>query len=189
MPARVRTIVTHVNEDGSSGMAEHTAERIDSVDDLGRPTLAANLLWGTTNGTARVGSGDRPGAALDPFFPGPGGHRFLLFTFLPDESAPAEDTSAPRSEGESLPGLLEAFDQDRPGMHRTDTVDYTYVISGELILELEEGAVELQAGDCVVQRGTRHAWRNPSDQPAVVAAVLIGAEPGGPGEPSNGASH
>lgn len=50
-----------------------------------------------------------------------------------------------------------------PLMHRTQSLDYGVVISGEMEMELDDGSVTpLKPGDVVVQRGTYHAWRNPS---------------------------
>ncbi len=49
-------------------------------------------------------------------------------------------------------------------MHRTNSLDYGIILSGELELELDNNEVtKLKAGDIVVQRGTIHLWRNPSD--------------------------
>jgi quercetin dioxygenase-like cupin family protein len=63
-------------------------------------------------------------------------------------------------------------------MHRTETVDYAILLSGECDLELDDGAtVHLTAGDIVVQRGTMHAWVNNGTQPCVFAFVLIDADP------------
>jgi quercetin dioxygenase-like cupin family protein len=63
-------------------------------------------------------------------------------------------------------------------MHRTETLDYAILLSGECDLELDDGAVtHLQAGDIVIQRGTMHAWVNNSNAPCVFAFVLIDAEP------------
>jgi len=57
------------------------------------------------------------------------------------------------------PGLAEAMESRDSGMHTTDSVDYGVVISGEITLELDDGAtVRLKQGDCVVQNGARHAW-------------------------------
>jgi len=68
------------------------------------------------------------------------------------------------------------LEPDHPGMHTTDTVDYDVVLSGEVWLELDDGAeVHLKPGDCVVQNGTRHAWHNKTDQPCTLAVVLVGA--------------
>jgi len=64
-----------------------------------------------------------------------------------------------------------------PGMHRTHTLDYCVVLSGEIYAVLDEGEVVLRAGDCLVQRGTRHAWSNRSEEPCVVAFVLVAAKP------------
>lgn len=49
-------------------------------------------------------------------------------------------------------------------MHRTNSIDYGIVVSGEIELELDNGAIETcRAGDVIVQRGTIHLWRNISD--------------------------
>jgi mannose-6-phosphate isomerase-like protein (cupin superfamily) len=79
---------------------------------------------------------------------------------------------------EHTPGIAELFEHDNPGMHTTPTVDYDIVIDGEVWLELSDGReVKLSAGDVVVQHGARHAWRNKSDKPVTIAAILIGARP------------
>jgi quercetin dioxygenase-like cupin family protein len=64
-------------------------------------------------------------------------------------------------------------------MHRTRSIDYIAVLSGELDLELDDGSVtRLYAGDIIVQRGTIHLWRNPSqDTPCRWIASMIEAEP------------
>ncbi len=60
-----------------------------------------------------------------------------------------------------------------PGMHRTDTLDYVLVLSGQCTLVLDAADVELRQGDCIVQRATSHAWVNRSDAPCLLAVVLI----------------
>jgi hypothetical protein len=62
-----------------------------------------------------------------------------------------------------------------PGMHKTNTIDYCVVLSGEIWAVLDEGEVLLRAGDCLVQRGTRHAWSNRTEKPCVIAFVLVAA--------------
>ena len=63
-------------------------------------------------------------------------------------------------------------------MHRTETVDYAILLSGEIDLELDgDEVVHLKAGDVVVQRGTIHAWANRGSVPAVFAFILIDAKP------------
>ena len=60
-----------------------------------------------------------------------------------------------------------------PLMHRTETVDYAVVLEGEITLLLDEGEVNLKAGDIVIQRGTNHAWSNRSGKPVKMLYVLI----------------
>jgi quercetin dioxygenase-like cupin family protein len=63
-----------------------------------------------------------------------------------------------------------------PLMHRTETIDYAIVLSGEITMVLDDVDVTLRAGDVVVQCGTNHAWSNRSNAPCVVAFVLIDGE-------------
>jgi quercetin dioxygenase-like cupin family protein len=63
-------------------------------------------------------------------------------------------------------------------VHRTDSVDYIVVMSGEIDMELESGdEVHLKAGDVMVQRGTVHNWINRGTETCVMAVVLVHAHP------------
>ncbi|HKA32046.1 MAG TPA: cupin domain-containing protein [Candidatus Binatia bacterium] len=64
-----------------------------------------------------------------------------------------------------------------PRNHRTDSIDYAVVISGEIDMELDNSSVHLKAGDVLVQRGTIHNWINRGSQPCVMAFVLIDSAP------------
>ena len=61
--------------------------------------------------------------------------------------------------------------------HRTDSIDYIIVISGEIDMELDDSTVHLKAGDVMVQRGTIHNWVNRGTAPCVVAVILMDAKP------------
>ena len=62
--------------------------------------------------------------------------------------------------------------------HRTETMDYAIVLSGEIDLEFDSGeVVHLKPGDIVVQRGSMHTWVNKGSVPAVTAFILIDAKP------------
>jgi mannose-6-phosphate isomerase-like protein (cupin superfamily) len=63
-----------------------------------------------------------------------------------------------------------------PLMHRTETIDYAIVVSGEITMLLDVGEVVLKAGDILVQCGTNHAWVNRSNAAAIVIFVLIDGE-------------
>jgi len=78
--------------------------------------------------------------------------------------------------GDKLPGMAETLEFDNPGMHTTDTVDFVTILAGEVWLELDNSEeVLLQPGHCLVQNGTRHAWRNKSSRPCVTAVAMVGA--------------
>jgi mannose-6-phosphate isomerase-like protein (cupin superfamily) len=64
-----------------------------------------------------------------------------------------------------------------PRNHRTDSIDYAVVISGEIDMELDVGSVHLKAGDVLVQRGTIHNWVNKGSAPCVMAFTLVASKP------------
>ncbi|HEX3441059.1 MAG TPA: cupin domain-containing protein [Pseudolabrys sp.] len=64
-----------------------------------------------------------------------------------------------------------------PRNHRTDSVDYAVVMSGEIDMELDGETVHLKAGDVLVQRGTIHNWVNNGSVPCVIAFTLVSAKP------------
>jgi quercetin dioxygenase-like cupin family protein len=101
-----------------------------------------------------------------------------MTTFPVDPAAPPADLdiSAAVNEAEQkLPGLLGHMEPDNPGMHTTRSVDVDIVLSGELVLELDDGAETLlRTGDIVVQNGTRHRWHNRGRVPATLVAFLVG---------------
>ena len=74
--------------------------------------------------------------------------------------------------------ILELQPDNIPRVHRTDSIDYAVIMSGEIDMELEPGSItHLKAGDVVVQRGTVHNWINRGPGPCVIAFVLIAAKP------------
>lgn len=63
--------------------------------------------------------------------------------------------------------------------HRTETIDFGVVLRGQMDMTLESGeSRRLEVGDVLVQRGTLHKWRNPSETEwARLVFFLIGTEP------------
>ena len=61
-----------------------------------------------------------------------------------------------------------------PFMHRTDSVDYAMVITGEIWMLMDDPAddVLLKAGDICIQRGTNHAWSNRGTETCIIMFVL-----------------
>jgi quercetin dioxygenase-like cupin family protein len=64
-----------------------------------------------------------------------------------------------------------------PRNHRTDSIDYAVVMSGEIDMDLDGTTVHLKAGDVLVQRGTIHNWINKGTEPCVIAFTLVSAKP------------
>jgi len=177
MAIQPRLVVTGREPDGTSVFVTDEPGEPISVGAI--PGSEFYLLWGTEDGTATVGTGART-PKLRPFFPGAGGTRVLFLRWAPESSAPepvADPERLAAEAEEKLPGLMGEFEPDQPGMHTTDTIDYGICLEGELHLELDNGEeVKLTPGACVVQQGTRHAWHNRGDRPALMCYVLIGAE-------------
>jgi mannose-6-phosphate isomerase-like protein (cupin superfamily) len=145
------------------------------------PNLEFAEMW-ATEGTPDLASpalDETP--TMDSLVPGPEGTRFRIVTLPPDRQL-ATALSNPEAAWELMtefrqkaPGIADAGELHDPAMHVTPTLDYGVVLSGEVVLELDSGESALmQAGDCVVQHGAKHAWRNRSDRPCVIAFVMIG---------------
>ncbi len=175
----IRRVVTGHDEHGKAVFASDTEVEATTLALV--PGAEFFQLWGADERPSFPGDGSRP--AAPSYFPGPGGFRFGVFTVPPDSTVftPDLDIEAALVElEEKLPGMAAHMEPDNPGMHTTATIDYEYVVSGRVVLELDDGATrELGPGDTVVQNGTRHAWRNPFDEPAVMAVALIGADHSG----------
>ena len=113
----------------------------------------------------------------------PGASASVIWTTdtLPADNSGDSDAST-RKVGTTLPGgtvfrVIEFSPGVAPRVHRTDSIDYAVVISGEIDMELEKGTeVHLKAGDVLVQRGTLHNWINRGTAPCVMAFVLVDAK-------------
>ena len=118
-------------------------------------------------------------------FPGPGGTMFRLISYPPKRPegwkpppGATFDTGI-RELSEKVPRMGDYFERDAPGMHTSDTIDYGVVVRGEMTLELDDGQkVHLRQGDCIVQNGTRHRWRNPLPEPCLMAFISVGGKRG-----------
>ena len=92
------------------------------------------------------------------------------------EDRTSEQTTTTRAGG-TVFRVLELMPGNNPRNHRTDSIDYAVVMSGEIDMEIDDSVVHLKAGDALVQRGTIHNWVNRGTEPCVIAFVLIDAKP------------
>jgi mannose-6-phosphate isomerase-like protein (cupin superfamily) len=172
---KVRRVVTGHTSDGRATVASDT--EVDAITLGLMPGTEFCRLWGADEAPAFPDAGSPPTAPA--YFPPVGGFRFGVVTVGPDSVAMPKDLDLQLAMAEiedKLPGVAAHLEADNPGMHTTDTIDFEYVLSGEVWLELDDGQeVHLRAGDTVVQNGTRHAWRNKSPEPCRLVFCLIGA--------------
>jgi len=176
MTNAVRRVVTGHDEDGNAVFVSD--EDVAPVMTGLSSSASFHVLWNGDAAPTFPDDGSRP--ALTTYFPPVGGFRFGLFTLPPrDEPPPGPDVDIAAAVAElraTLPGLLDHMESGAPGMHTTATIDFEVVLSGEVVLELDDGAtVHLRAGDTVVQNGTRHRWSNAGSAPATLAVFICGA--------------
>ncbi|MFC1491555.1 cupin domain-containing protein [Nitrospinota bacterium] len=99
---------------------------------------------------------------------------------LPAEVAGTEDKGNVEAGTAIRNGTVFRVSKYDPGVlgrvHRTQTIQYGVVISGEIHMELEDTEVHLKAGDVLVQRATVHNWVNRGTVPCVIAFILISAD-------------
>ena len=126
------------------------------------PGIVSTLIWSTDRTPADISVGEHAedmGARIIGTAPPPNGTRFAVIDFPPGNP---------------------------PIMHRTETIDYVVVISGQIDMDMDDSTVRLKAGDVMVQRGTNHSWVNRGTERARLAFVLIDATPLGIGHPVAG---
>ena len=175
---KARRFITGLNEKGQSVVTfDDYAQNVMEIG--GWPGAYVSEIW-VTDACPADNSGSED-ASLRPVRhdPSPSGSIFRVVEIPPERSIRDAGIDADAA-FESLGSSQRPSEEDterHPSMHFTDSVDYLVVISGEMHMLMEEGEVLLRQGDCIVQRGTKHAWVNRGDVPCVIAAVLIDAEP------------
>ena len=164
---KMRRIVTGHTREGKATFISDTTLEGDT-----------NRVWGADQVSVFPDNGAEPNAPR--FFPPVGGFRLVYVTLAPESESDPElsesDEEVPE-EAYGYVGLKDHMEPDEPGMHTSDTIDFVYIISGEIWLELDDNEERLiKAGDTVVENGTRHRWHNRSTEPCVMLGCMIGAE-------------
>jgi hypothetical protein len=174
-PSTYRRIVTE-NVNGKSVV--QSDEQMQAYEFKTVPGYEHTLIWVNPT-TPDLSKEQRFDHYPDTVVPGPGGTSLHFVTFPPGAvfADPAFDGAAAQEEALArLRGLADHFEKEDPGMHKTNTVDYSVVYDGEIWLELDDNETRhLKRGDVVVQNGTRHAWRNKGTKPVTMLFFLNGA--------------
>jgi len=134
-------------------------------------------VWSTEGSPTPVGNGGDPSVGALSLPPPKHGTRIRFVDIPPDteeflQRGPAGMRAAFDEIGDSAASTVRS-DSPHPLMHRTESIDYGVVISGEMTLVLDKDETLLKAGDVVVQRGTNHAWANRSGKPCRMLFVLV----------------
>ena len=169
----VRRVVTGHDADGRAVIAAD-GEPPTVVSIAAVPGTVFHEIWSTDAVPAPIDNGPDPTAGALRLAPPPGGTRVRIVDIPPDSVQNAisrEDAAAAFAQI----GAGGAHGPDGPHalMHRTESVDYGIVLSGEVWLVVDGGETRLVPGDVVVQRGTNHAWSNRTDETARMAFVLV----------------
>ena len=134
--------------------------------------LTSTLLWVTEGSPADLSGGADESEREIGVAPPLRGSIFRVVDFPPAADFGAVDNAAMLREMGMAPGEGGAR---HATMHRTRSVDYAVVISGEIDMLLDDSEVHFEAGDVLVQRGTNHAWVNRGRENCRIAFVLIDA--------------
>jgi len=178
MQGKIRRVVTGHDAGGKAVIVEDGLAPVVRTDD-NRPGYAMTQLWITDTAPAQIGNGADPTQRPITLSPPANGTVVRIVDFPPatqelkqvDAEAAAE-AFAMYGESSVLTGKAGA-PKRHPFMHRTETIDYAVVLSGEIVMLLDDSEVTLKQGEVLIQVGTHHAWTNRSDQPCRMLFVLV----------------
>ena len=165
----VRRVVTGHDADGTAIIvSDGPAQRI--FDNLGEEGLVFQEIWHTTETPALIDR-DRREADEDSLTLSPpkNGVRIRVLDIPPE--AENADLDAVFENIGAVDNKVES--ERHRSFHRTETIDFGIVLSGEIVLLMDEGETTVGPGEIVVQRGTNHGWTNRTDRSCRVAFILI----------------
>ena len=166
--ADIRRVVTGL--DGN----DHAVVLFDSRVPLkpGPSGIAGANFWITDSyppGLSKEDPADRPIGVSPP----DNGTKFRVVEFSPlDPAAEAKLPSEMIMKGVNHPPA-KGLPVKHPMVHRTRSLDYAVILSGEIDMMLDDTTVHLQQGDVVVQQATNHGWVNHGTQPCRILFVLM----------------
>jgi mannose-6-phosphate isomerase-like protein (cupin superfamily) len=173
MERQLRRVVTGHEADGKAVVLFDGAPvRVRQVPESGTKSW---LLWVNDSTPADVGGSQDRGDRTIGIPPPPGGSIFRIVEFHPiDHTKLPADYMAHAVGADHTPA--KGWPPRHPAMHRTRSVDYAVVMSGEIDMLLDDSEIHLKAGDVIVQQCTNHAWVNRGSEPCRIAFVLIDAK-------------
>jgi mannose-6-phosphate isomerase-like protein (cupin superfamily) len=171
-PPQVRRVVTTIDKDGKAVALFDAAVPLQSF----RSPNPAGDMWVTQAYPADFEWSEDRGKIKVGLTPPKNGTLFRIVDFVPttDKIDQMPIDTMMKVAGDNAPKRGQP--PKHPMMHRTRTVDYAIIMSGEIDMMMDDGVVHLKAGDVVVQQATNHAWINRSSAPCRVAFILMDSQ-------------
>ena len=164
----VRRVVTGLDERNHSIVLFDTRMPLKTV----APGIIATNFWITDSYPPNLSKED-PSARPIGVAPPDNGTKFRVVEFAPLNA----ETEAKMPPGMLMKGIGNApakgLPVTHPLMHRTRSLDYAVILSGEVDMMLDDTSVNLKQGDVIVQQATNHAWINRGAQPCRILFVLM----------------
>ena len=168
----VRRVVTKLDASGKAVVMIDERTRLTAP----RPPNYAANIWVTDKSLPDFTSTEDRGKTKVGLVPPKSGTVFRIVDFAPDSQGehPTDINHMMKIVGAEAP--KRGLPPRHPMMHRTRSLDYAIIMSGEIDMLLDEGEVHLKAGDVLVQQATNHAWVNRSGKPCRVAFILMDSQ-------------
>ena len=179
MEGKVRRVVTGHDKNGKAIILSDGLAPTTNTSPL-RPGHYSTDIWRTTGMPIPIHP-DEPDPTPGPrrLMPGPMGTVIRVSDIPPETQTtrtidPDHAREIFKSMGSENASTFGAGANKRhPFMHRTESVDYAFVLTNEIFMLLDDSEVLLKAGDVVIQRGTNHAWSNRSKNVTRMLYVLM----------------
>jgi mannose-6-phosphate isomerase-like protein (cupin superfamily) len=138
-----------------------------------RPPNSAANVWVTSTSLPDFTATDDRGKTKIGLMPPKSGTVFRIVDFAPESQGGRSTDMNHMMKIVGAGAPKKGLPPRHPEMHRTRTLDYAIIMSGEIDMLLDEGEVHFKAGDVLVQQATNHAWVNRGDKPCRVAFILM----------------
>jgi mannose-6-phosphate isomerase-like protein (cupin superfamily) len=171
MSRKFRRVVTGHDENGIATVIEDS-QATCILNRPNRPGVTLTNLWQHDTVPAAMERHDDPVDGPLILHPPKNGAVFRIVQFDPENPDELAKLDGAAAFAEMGAGANVVAGARHPFMHRTDSLDYSIILSGEIYMMMDEEEFLLKTGDTVVQQGTNHAWSNRGSEPCLIAFIL-----------------
>ena len=174
MAREFRRVVTGHDENGKAVVVSDTVAT-QFLDRPSRPGVRLTNFWIERGSPAEYDGATETCTGDFVLHPPPMGSTFRCVEFLPEDPDVMKTVDGKAAFAEMGASASVVEGARHPFMHRTDSLDYAIVLTGEIwmMMDDEEDDLLLKAGDVLIQRGNNHAWSNRGTESCIIAFVLI----------------